>query len=231
MIITAFFIILGILFMIGTLIYINKKNNLQGSALTNNKSTDNKKKLSNLWGIDEVNDSVITTNRNQHSIIIELESIEYNLLHNEEKENVDRELVSIAKMLKFPIQFLEIKNKLNLNELIEKINSNTTNSNDNIRIYANELTKHLKNITENQELFERKNYIIISSFKSKKEAETELKEFYQLLRYHLLNIKVNTRILSDKEIIELIYEQFHKNSINNIDEIKRKGGTELYVSS
>lgn len=230
MIITMFFIILGVSFMIGTLIYVNRKNNLQGTTLVNNKTTSKKKKLSNLWGIDKVNDSVITINRNQHSIIIELESIEYNLLHNEEKDNVDRELVSIAKMLKFPIQFLEIKNKLNLDEMIEDIKSNKTNSNDNLRIYADELTRHLEQITENQDLFERKNYIIISSFKNKKEAETELKEFYQLLRYHLLNIKVNTRILSDKEIIELIYEQFHKNSIKNIDEIKIKGGMELYVT-
>ena len=152
------------------------------------------------------------------------------MLHDEEKASVDRELISIAKMLKFPIQFLEVKNKLNLNDMIEEINLNTNSSNENIKIYSKEIIKHLEKITEKQDLFERKNFIIISSFKNKKEAETDLKEFYQLLRYHLLNIKVNIRILDDIEITKLIYEQFHKNSIDNIEEIKAKGGFELYAS-
>lgn len=231
MIITIFFVVLGILFMIGTLIYINNNNNLKETKELNNNNSKIKKKLSNLWGINEINNGVITINRNQHSIIIELESIDYNLLHDEEKESVDRELISIAKMLKFPIQFLEIKNKLILNDMIEEIEINTNNSNENIKMYAKKIINHLEKITENQELFERKNFIIISSFKNKKEAETELKEFYQLFKYHLLNIKVSTRILSDIEITKLIYEQFHKNSINNIEEIKEKGGFELYVAS
>lgn len=231
MIITIFFVVLGILFMIGTLIYINKNNNLKETKELNTNNSKIKKKLSNLWGINEINNGVITINRNQHSIIIELESIDYNLLHDEEKESVDRELISIAKMLKFPIQFLEIKNKLILSDMIEEIEIYTNSSNDNIKIYAKNIINHLEKITENQELFERKNFIIISSFKNKKEAETELKEFYQLFKYHLLNIKVSTRILSDIEITKLIYEQFHKNSINNIEKIKEKGGFELYVAS
>lgn len=231
MIITIFFVVLGILLMIGTLIYINKNNNLKETKELNTNNSKIKKKLSNLWGINEINNGVITINRNQHSIIIELESIDYNLLHDEEKESVDRELISIAKMLKFPIQFLEIKNKLILNDMIEEIDMNTNNSNENIKMYAKKIINHLEKIAENQELFERKNFIIISSFKNKKEAETELKEFYQLFKYHLLNIKVSTRILSDIEITKLIYEQFHKNSINNIEEIKEKGGFELYVAS
>jgi len=132
-------------------------------------------------------------------------------------------------MLKFPIQFLEIKNKLNLSEMVEEIKNNTINSNEYIKIYSDKVIEHLEQIAESQDLFERKSYVIISSFKNKKEAELELKEFYQLFRYHLLNIKINTRILSDIEITKLIYEQFHKNSISNIEEIEQKGGMELYV--
>ena len=61
-------------------------------------------------------------------------------------------------------------------------------------------------------------------------AELELKEFYKLLRYHLLNIKVRTRILNDNEIMELIYEQLHKENKNKISEIEKKGGLSLYVT-
>ena len=72
--------------------------------------------------------------------------------------------------------------------------------------------------------------MIISSFNNKRKAEIELKEFYQLLKYHLMNIKVNVRLLSDEEIIELIYEQLHKGSNNKAMDIIEKGGLELYVT-
>ena len=72
--------------------------------------------------------------------------------------------------------------------------------------------------------------MIISSFNNRKIAEVELKEFYQLLRYHLLNIKISTRLLKDEEIIELIYQQLHKENKNIVEEIEQKGGFELYVT-
>lgn len=217
--------------MIGTLIYTKKKNNLQEVKLIDKSNIKKSKKtLSNLWGIDGFNNQVITINKNQHSIIVELESIEYSLLHEGEKENVDRELISIAKMLKFPIQFLEVKKQIELGDMLEEIKINTINSNSNVKEYANQIISYLEKIQEDKNLFERKNYMVISSFNNRKVAELELKEFYQLLRYHLLNIKVSTRLLNDREIVELIYEQLHKDNKNKVTEIEQKGGFGLYVT-
>lgn len=220
--------------MVGTLIYTKKKNNLQEvNPIEKSNIKKGKKTLSNLWGIDGFNNQVITINKNQHSIIVELESIEYSLLHDEEKANVDRELISISQMLKFPIQFLEIKRQIELGDMLEEIKLNTMNANSNVKEYANQIVAHLKNLQEDKNLFERKNYMIISSFNNRKVAEIELKEFYQLLRYHLLNIKVSTRLLNDREIVELIYEQLHKGNNNKVTvtEIEQKGGLDLYVTA
>ena len=231
MIIAFIFILAGIIFLIGTLIYTKKKNKLQEvKPIDKSNIKKGKKKLSNLWGIDGFDNQVITINKNQHSIIVELESIEYSLLHDGEKANVDRELISIAQMLKFPIQFLEIKKQIELGDMMDEILINTINANENVKEYANEIIKHLEKLQEDKDLFERKNYMIISSFNNRKIAEVELKEFYQLLRYHLLNIKVSTGILSDYEITELIYEQLHKGNNNKVAEIEQKGGFELYVT-
>lgn len=217
--------------MIGTLIYTKKKNNLQEvKPIDKSNIKKSKKTLSNLWGIDGFNNQVITINKNQHSIIVELESIEYSLLHEGEKENVDRELISIAQMLKFPIQFLEVKKQIELGDMLEEIKINTINSNSNVKEYANQIISYLEKIQEDKNLFERKNYMVISSFNNRKVAELELKEFYQLLRYHLLNIKVSTRLLNDREIVELIYEQLHKDNKNKVTEIEQKGGFGLYVT-
>ena len=229
MIISFIFIFAGVGFLIWTLIYTSKKNNLQGVDKSNVKKE--KKKLSSLWGIDYISNQMITTNKNQHSIIVELESIEYSLLHDGEKANVDRELRSISQMLKFPIQFLEVKKKIELGDMIEEIEIGTINSNENVREYAEQIIEHLEKLQEDQNLFERKNYMIISSFNNRRTAEIELKEFYQLLRYHLMNIKVSARLLGDREIVELIYEQLHKGNKNNVFEIEQEGGLELYVTA
>lgn len=231
MIIAIIFILAGIMFMIGTLIYTRKKNNLQEvKPIDKSNIKKGKKTLSNLWGIDGLGNQVITINKNQHSIVVELESIEYSLLHDGEQANVDRELISIAQMLKFPIQFLEVKKQIELGEMLEEIQVNTINSNSNVKEYAKQIIAHLEKLQEDQNLFERKNYMVISSFNNRKTAEIELKEFYQLLRYHLLNIKVSTRLLSDREIVELIYEQLHKENKNKVAEIEQEGGFELYVT-
>lgn len=232
MIITFIFILAGILFLIGTLIYVKNKNNLQEiKPIDKSNAKKVKKTLSNLWGIDGFNNQVITINKGQHSIIVELESIEYSLLHDGEKNTVDRELISIAQMLKFPIQFLEVKKQIELGDMLEEIKINTINANSNVKEYANQIMKHLEHLQEDQNLFERKNYLVISSFNNRKTAEIELKEFYQLLRYHLLNIKVSTRLLNNKEILELIYEQLHKGNKNKVSDIEEKGGLDLYVTS
>lgn len=232
MIITFIFILAGILFLIGTLIYVKNKNNLQEiKPIDKSNAKKVKKTLSNLWGIDGFNNQVITINKGQHSIIVELESIEYSLLHDGEKNTVDRELISIAQMLKFPIQFLEVKKQIELGDMLEEIKINTINANSNVKEYANQIMKHLEQLQEDQNLFERKNYMVISSFNNRKTAEVELKEFYQLLRYHLLNIKVSTRLLNNKEILELIYEQLHKGNKNKVSDIEEKGGLDLYVTS
>ena len=232
MIIAFIFILAGIIFMIGTLVYIRNKNNLKNiKFLDKSNSSKIKKKLTTLWGINDIHDQIVSINKNQHSIIVELESIEYNLLHNEEKISVDRELISISQMLKYPIQFLEIKQKIDMEETIEEIQLNIINSNDYIKEYGKNIIEHLRKIENDEDLFERKNYMIISSFDNLKTAEKELKEFYQTLRYHLINIKVSTRLLNDDEILELIYKQLHKGSKNKIKEIQEKGGLELYVKA
>ena len=230
MVIAFIFILMGIAFMIGTLVYVKNKNSLQEIKPIDKSNTKKvKKTLKNLWGIDGICNQVVTINRNQNSIIVELESIEYSLLHEGERNSVDAGLTSIARMLKFPIQFLEIKRKIDMEDSIENIKINTINSNDSIKEYARNIINHLENIEHNEDLFERKNYMIISSFNNRKTAEVELKEFYQLLKYHLIDIKIGTRLLTDTEIIELLYEQLHKGSENKVQDIQEKGGLELYV--
>ncbi len=161
MIISFVFILIGITFMLGTLIYTRKKNKLQDfKPIDNSNIKKGIKTLTNLWGIDLVNNQMITINKNQHSIIVELESIEYSLLHDGERANVDRELISIAQMLKFPIQFLEIKKQIELEDMLEEIKINTINANSNVKEYASQIISHLEELQKEENFFDNQPELI-----------------------------------------------------------------------
>ena len=157
-------------------------------------------------------------------------------LSSEEKKQVINHIIKVNNK-RVPLVLgiggnntLEVKKQIEIGDMLEEIKISTINANDNVKEYANQIIAHLEKLQEDQNLFERKNYMVISSFNNRKVAESELKEFYQLLRYHLLNIKVSTRLLNDREIVELIYEQLHKGNKNKVADIEQKGGFELYVT-
>lgn len=71
MIIAFVFILVGIIFLIGTLIYTKKKNNLQAvKKLDKANINKGKKTLKNLFQISNIENQIITIGNRQHSIII-----------------------------------------------------------------------------------------------------------------------------------------------------------------
>ena len=231
MVIAIIFILAGIIFFIGTLIYVKNKNSLREIRKIDIKDSKKARRtICNLWGISNIKDNIICVNKRQYSIILELESMEYNLLHDQEKNSVDLELIRISQMIKFPIQFLEIKQKVDVGDNIEKIELSTTNANSYIKEYGKNLIKKLEEISNNQNLFNRKSYMIITTFNREKEAKIELMEFYDSLKYHFSNIKIGIRILGKSEVEQLIYDQLHKGSKTKVDEIIKRGGLELYAT-
>ena len=231
MIIAIIFILAGIAFMIVTLVYIRNKNSLQEIRKFDTKDTRKlRKNICSLWGISNIKDNLIEVNKRQYSMILELNSISYELLHEQEKNTVDSELISISQMIKFPFQFLMIKQGINTKTSIEKIETSIVSANSYIKRYGQNLIEHLEKISSDKNLVNRKYYMIISSFNKEKEAKKELLEFYDTLRYHLININVGIRTLTRDEAIQLIYNQLHKGSKTKVNEIIAKGGLELYAT-
>lgn len=231
MIIAIIFILAGIAFMIVTLIYVRNKNSLQEIRKFDTKDTRKlRKNICSLWGISNIKDNLIEVNKRQYSMILELNSISYELLHEQEKNTVDSELISISQMIKFPFQFLVVKQGINTKTSIEKIETSIVSANSYIKKYGQNLIEHLERISSDKNLVNRKYYMIISSFNKEKEAKKELLEFYDTLKYHLMNINVGIRTLTRDEAIQLIYNQLHKGSKTKVNEIIAKGGLELYAT-
>lgn len=232
MAITIIFLLASICLVILLPIYLRKKNRMY-SLRTEEKVNLKKqrKNIKTIWGIGEIKDEILTVN-NRHSIIIELGSIEYRLLNDIEQNNIDNNLIKIAKTFTNQTQFFSTIEKIDTTEKIETIRNNIEKQkNNNIKEYGESIIEYLENIMQEDNLYVRKNYLIITSNESYEKAERELKEYYEDLRYSLSNIKVTTRLLSDIDIIELIHRELNKNSNEQLRNIIKKGGLDFYVQA
>lgn len=230
--VTIFFIFISIVVILGTTIYVKKNNkfyNYKPEEKANLKKQ--KRNIKDIWGIEKIKNDVITV-QGQHSIIIEIGSIEYRLLNEMEQESIDNTLINISKTMDYKTQFFSTVVKVDTREKSEEIRNNMKmQRNINMVDYGNAIIEYLEDIMQEEDLYVRKNYLIVSCFEVRKKAEYMLKEFYDNLKYGLSNIKVNTKLLTDAGIIELLHREFNKESTENIDEIVKKGGLDFYVKN
>lgn len=230
--VTIFFIFISIVVILGTTIYVKKNNkfyNYKPEEKANLKKQ--KRNIKDIWGIEKIKNDLITV-QGQHSIIIEIGSIEYRLLNEMEQESIDNTLINISKTMDYKTQFFSTVVKVDTREKSEEIRNNMKmQRNINMVDYGNAIIEYLEDIMQEEDLYVRKNYLIVSCFEVRKKAEYMLKEFYDNLKYGLSNIKVNTKLLTDAGIIELLHREFNKESTENIDEIVKKGGLDFYVKN
>ena len=190
-----------------------------------------RKNIKTIWGIEEIKDGILTVN-SKHSIIIELGSIEYKLLNDEEQNNIDNSLIKLAKTFTNQTQFFSTIEKIDTTDKIETIKENIEKQkNINIKAYGESIIEYLDNIMQEDNLYVRKNYLIVTSNEAFEKAERELKEYYEDLKYSFAGIKVTVRLLEDIDIIELIYRELNKNSSEQIGNIIKEGGLEFYVKA
>ena len=118
MIITIFFMLASLALLIFLPIYVKKLNseNLKPQDALNLKIKRNN--IKNIWGIDRIENTILTVN-GRHSIIIELGSIEYRLLNDEEQNNIDNNLIKLAKTFKNQTQFFSTIEKIDTSDKIE----------------------------------------------------------------------------------------------------------------
>lgn len=233
MIIMIIFLILSVLFIIGTYIYVKRKDKRNIIAL-NNKTTKkkentkkDKKKLSNILQI-KIKDNIICLG-NRYSIVANLGSIDYNMLSYSEQESVEDVLIQTALSIDSAIQFFSTTEYIDTSNVIKKIKSNKFN-NELIREYQNNLILYLNSLMESNMISIIKNYVVISYDGLYKNAKNELDRKYLLLKNNLLRAKITCNILSQNELYNLIYRELNKNSTLKIDNFLQGGGENLYVS-
>lgn len=233
MAIMLIFLVLSVVFVIGTAIYMNnKKKNVnikvKQELNTETKEKTDKKAKKQLADILEIKikDNVICLG-NRYSNIIKLGSIDYNMLSNNEQEAIENILIQTALSIDYPVQFFSTTEYIDTSKIINLIKQNKT-KNDKIQEYKEKLIEYLDNLMENRAISVIKNYAIISYDGLYENAEEELNRKSNSFIANLLRAKIVCEILDEDELYNLIYRELNKNSALNISNL-RKGGENLYV--
>ncbi len=232
MLITIFFIVASIGLIIFATIYSKSKSQDDGYKSNEKlRFKGEKKNIKNIWSIDKIQNGIITI-LNRHSIIIELGSIEYKLLNEEEQNNIDTSLTNLAKTFTYQTQFFSTIEKIDTTNKIEEIRTNLEKQkNNNMREYGESIIKYLENIMQEENLYVRKNYLIVTSNQTFDKAQIELNNIFSNIKYQLSNIRVPAKMLMDEDILELIYRELNKGSNAKINNIVKEGGLDFYVEA
>lgn len=233
MIIMIIFLVLSVVFVIGTSIYLNTKKN-QNNTKYKEKNKDTKEKTSKkktkkqLADILQlkIKDNIICLG-NRYSSIIRLGSIDYNMLSTSEQDSIENILIKTALSIDYPIQFFTTTEFIDTSNVIKFIKQNKP-KNVYIEKYQNYLTNYLENLMENKAISVVKNYAIISYDGISENAIDELNRNALSFKASLLSAKISCEILDENELYNLIYRELNKNSYLKIDNLM-KGGKNLYV--
>lgn len=229
--IAILFMFLSIVVIILTVIQIRKNNRFYKFKSKDKENIKKQKKnIKNIWGIEEIKNNIITNSKGQHSMIMQIGSIEYRLLNEDEQTSIDIALTKISRTLSYNMQFFSTIVKVDTNEKIAEIKENMKKQkNEKMIEYGEAIIEYLEDIMQEDDLYVRKNYIIISSYEEKEEARKNLEMFCNTLKANLIKIKINAKILNDVGIIELIHRELNKDSTESIEKIIDEGGLDTYV--
>ena len=233
MVIMIIFLILSVVFVIGTGIYLNHKRknvNRDIKQISNDgiKEKGEKKKKKQLVDIFDfkIKDNIINIG-NRYSNIIRLGNIDYNMLSNSEQESIENILIQTALSIDYPVQFFSTTEFIDTTKVISLLKENKT-SNFKVNEYKEYLIRYLENLMENRTISVVKNYAIISYDGLYENAIEELNRKSTSFKGNLLRAKITCEILNEDELYNLIYRELNKNEALNISSLK-KGVKNLYV--
>ena len=230
MITMIIFLVLSVVFIIGTAVYLNyKKQNVNINNTTKEtkekRTKNNKKQLHDLLQI-KIKDNILCLG-NRYSTIIRLGNIDYNMLSNHEQDAIESILIQTALSIDYPVQFFSTTEFIDTSKVVSLIKGNK-NKNFKIQEYKEYLIKYLENLMENRTISVVKNYAVISYDGLYENAIEELNRKSLSFKGNLLRAKIVCEILNEDEINNLIYRELNKNSSQNISHLQ-EGVKNLYV--
>lgn len=233
MILMCVFLVLTLVFIIGTAIYLdNKKKNdnreikiNKPQELNEQKNKNSKKKLADILNL-KIYGNIISLG-NRYSQVIRLGNIDYNMLSIREQDSIENILIQSALAIDYPIQFFSTTEFIDTSKAVALMKENKT-KNYKIAEYKKYLIEYLESLMENRTISVVKNYAIISYDGTYENAVEELNRKVMSFKGSLLRATIVCDVLDEDDLYNLVYRELNKNSALNISSLK-KGGKNLYV--
>lgn len=231
--IAIFFVFLSMIVIVVTAVMVKKNNrlyNFKAKDANKRSAKEQKRDIKSIWEIEQIDDGIITNSSGQSSIIMELGSIEYRLLNESEQSSIDAALTRISRTLSYNMQFFSTTVKVDTNEKIDEIKENLKRQ-KNLKMteYGEAIIEYLEDIMQEDDLYVRKSYIIISTYEPIEDAKRNLTLFCNTLKSSLNDIKISAKILDFNRAIDLLNKEINKDSTEDIVSIIKKGGLEEFV--
>ena len=227
------FLILSVVFVIGTSIYINtkKQNANPYKKQTNTSEVKEQKKKRIKKNLADIFDFKIKNNiisiGNRYSMVIRLGNIDYNMLSEQEQDSIESILIQTALAIDYPIQFFSTTEFIDTSKVVNMMKQNNI-PNFKVQEYKKYLMEYLDNLMENRTISIIKNYAIISYDGFYLNAIEELNRRATSFKGNLLRAKIVCEILNEDELYDLMYREINKNSAMSISQFK-EGRKNLYV--
>ena len=233
MIIMIIFLVLSMVFLSGTVVYVNmkkKRNNkvkqIEIGTTEEKGKRKRKKQLSDVLNIKIIDNVICIGNR--YSIVMELGSIDYHMLSEKEQQQKEIALTETAKAIDYPIQFFTTTEYIDTKKITNFMKQNNT-SNERVQEYKSYLIDFLQNLMINRVVSVIKNYAIISYDGIYEDAIQELNREANSFGGNLLSNGIDCNVLNQNEVLSLLHKELNKNSYYDIEKLS-KGGNNLYVS-
>jgi len=220
-------IILSIIFLIGAIIYSNYKNKNFNNKLVKQglevKEKKSNKNLSDILDI-QIKDCFIKVG-NRYSSVLRLGNIDYHMLSDDEQEAIENVLIQTALSIDYNIQFYNTTETIDTSQIINIMNENKLDSYK-ANEYKQYMINYLQELMENRNITVVRNYAIIGYDGLFEDAQTELHRLCNSFKNNLLRAKIQTEILEENDLYNLIFRELNKNSRVKLE---NTGGENLYV--
>ena len=208
-----------------------KKTDPKNTVATMDKEVDN---AQDALPFDSIKNGVIDLGNDKYRAVIEVQSLNYDLLSGAEQDNIELMFRRFLTSLVFPIQIhiqtrvLDNKQRVIATEkMINKSVEQFPQLGDYAQKYLNSMVELPKIINNN---LQKKKYIIIpyddaysltklSDEEKREYIEKELENRCGLIRNGLHGIGLRTKRLGTNDIVEMNYAIFHRDGYENVENI------------
>lgn len=230
--VTIVIIILTIIFAIGlgvVLFFVRKKMSDPVEEQTIEAESTNE-----FMPFDTIENSMICCANNTYKAIIEVSSLNLGLCSVTELERIQDSYYSLMDSINFPFSMYILTREIDNEKMCKRFEEKSESAImrfPQMTEYHNNYLKELENITQVcQNSKQKKKYIVITydeanqfdKLTDDEKYEQSSKELYNRCRVFLdglARVGLAAHILNSNEIAELLYSCYHKESMNNIDNI------------